>query len=160
MSRAPEQAKPTRIRNKEKVQQALDLRKAGCSYAEIARQMQISKSRAHDFVTAGLDELGESIKDTATSVRELELYRLDALILSHWPHRAVWKSAEIILRAQERRAKMLGLDAPTKLAQTTPEGEALPPALDLSKLSDEQLAQLELIYAAAGPVAAESEQHS
>jgi hypothetical protein len=51
----------------------------------------------------------------------------------------------------ERRAKLLGLDAPIKTAQTTPDGEALPPALDLSKLTDEQLAALDAIYAAGAP---------
>jgi hypothetical protein len=42
------------------------------------------------------------------------------------------------------------LDAPTKLAQTTPDGEQLPPALDLSKLSSEELEQFHALYVKAG----------
>jgi hypothetical protein len=140
-----------RIRNRALVQQALNLRTAGASYDAIGKSLRLSKTRAYELVMDGLAELEEKVKDSAINVRTLEVQRLDAIILSHWPTRHLWKSAEILIRVMERRAKLLGLDAPIKTAQTTPDGEALPPALDLSKLTDEQLAALDAIYAAGAP---------
>ena len=147
----PSKTGPKRIRNREQVQKALDLRKAGATYAEIASTLKLSRTRSYELVKEGLAELGDVLKETANSVRELELGRLDALILIHWPQRKLWRSSEIILRVMERRARLLGLDAPQKVAQTTPDGDSLPPALDLSKLTDEQLAALDAIYAAGAP---------
>jgi type II secretory pathway component PulF len=59
----------------------------------------------------------------------------------------------VILKTIERRAKLLGLEAPQKIAQTTPEGNALPTALDLSKLTDAELAEMKRLYEKAGAVA-------
>jgi hypothetical protein len=147
----PQIASSARVTKKDKEQRALELRKAGASYAEIGRTMGIPKTNAHRLVMGGLDELVKKLKEDASHVRELELERLDAIVMANWPARASWKNAEVILKAMERRAKLLGLDAPQKVAQTTPDGDALPPALDLSKLTDEQLAALDAIYAAGAP---------
>jgi hypothetical protein len=54
--------------------------------------------------------------------------------------------ADTLLRIEQRRAALRGLDAPTLVAPTMPDGSAMPPALDLSKLSADQLEALEAIY--------------
>jgi hypothetical protein len=54
--------------------------------------------------------------------------------------------ADTLLRIEQRRAALRGLDAPTLVAPTMPDGSAMPPALDLSKLSTDQLEALEAIY--------------
>jgi hypothetical protein len=46
----------------------------------------------------------------------------------------------------ERRAKLLGLDASQKVAQTNPAGDETSPALDLSKLTDGELTAMEVLY--------------
>jgi hypothetical protein len=128
-----------KIKNREQVQRALDLRKEGMTYAEIAAAMACSRTVAYKYVVSGLEELTTSLKETAVDVREMELTRLDAIISANWPQRGSWKNGELILKAMERRAKLLGLDAPTKLAQTTPDGEQEVATYDFSKLSTEEL---------------------
>lgn len=109
------------------VQKALDLRTAGVAYSSIGQALGISKTRAYELVMLGLEELAESIVETATRVRDLELRRLDAIVMAHHPQRQNPRNAEILLKASKRRSEILGLDAPTKIAQTTPDGaEALP----------------------------------
>jgi hypothetical protein len=119
-----------RIRNREQVGKALDLRAAGGSYDSIGKALGLSKTRAYQLVQEGLDELNEKVRETAESVRSLELRRLDAMFLALYPQRAQVRATDSLLRIMERRAKLLGLDAPTKVAQTNPDGsEALPPEI-------------------------------
>jgi len=142
-----------RIGNRVQMQRALDLRSTGASYDGIGRGMGISKTRAYQLVTAALADLDEELKAMADGLRALELLRLDAIAYAHWERRDNPRNADVILKVMERRAKLLGLDAPTKVAQTTPDGDALPPALDLSKLTDAELAEMKRLYEKAGAVA-------
>ena len=57
----------------------------------------------------------------------------------------------IVLDCQQRRAKILGLDAPQKIAPTNPEGDRPYQPQDLSGLSDDELRQLAAILAKAAP---------
>ena len=91
---------------------ALDLRRAGQSYHTIGSSMRVSKTRAYQLVLRGLEELQTQSKEKAEGVRELELLRLDSILLAHWLNRSDPRSADTILRVMERRAKLLGLDAP------------------------------------------------
>ena len=54
----------------------LDLRRAGLSYRDIARQVGLSVSNVHNRVTRSLDR---TRREPADAVRELELERLDAV---------------------------------------------------------------------------------
>lgn len=146
-----QKARPRRIRNQAQVQQALELRTAGASYDAIGKSLKLSKTRAYELVMAGLADMEASIRESAERTRAVELRRCDSLLLSLWPQRANPRVTDSILRIMERRAKLLGLDAPQKVAQTTPDGGPLSPPLDLSKLTDEQLAALDSIYAAGAP---------
>lgn len=143
-------------------EQALALRIGGATYRAIARAMGISPSTAHDYVTEGLNEVEQRNDEATEEVRRLELQRLDAIFLKLWPKPPQGSStipkldprtADTLLRVMERRAKLLGLDAPTKWEGSGPGGGPLPlaaAALDLSKLSLPQLRQLESIYREAG----------
>lgn len=153
-----QQAAPKKIRRREQMQLALTLRKKGASYEELHNQLGVSKATAHRLVQAALAELDKELAESAAEVRRLMLETLDTAKVKVMGRieRGDMNAVHKLVLLEERRAKLLGLDAPAKVAQTTPEGEALPPALDLSKLSDEQLAQLESIYAAAGATATEA----
>ena len=136
-----------RIRNREHVGQALELRKAGASYQKIGDALGLTRQRAFQLVSEGLGELNATCAQGADDVRRLELERLDAILLSLYPQRGNPRVADTILRTMERRAKLLGLDAPVKIAPTTPDGLALPSGgLDLSRLSLEDLESLEAIH--------------
>lgn len=113
----------------DKQQKALELRKAGVSYAAIAKQLGYrGPSGAHAAVAAALKK---TLQEPADEVRTLELERLDAMLLAIWRqvkegnHGAIDRA----LRILERRAKLLGLDAPVK-QDITSHGEALLVRLD------------------------------
>ncbi len=105
--------------------EALRLRAAGKSYAEIARALGVNESTAWRLVKREFDRLNAATRETAHEVRRLELDRLDGL------HEALWAKARsgdtqaifAALRIMERRAKLLGLDAPTRVGLEGGNGE-------------------------------------
>ena len=104
---------------------ALTLRKAGHSYLTIAAQLGVDRSVACRYVHAALAELTASEPEDAAALRTLELARLDTQLTAIWPavlngHLGAQATA---LRIAERRAALLGLDAPRKVAPTDPTGE-------------------------------------
>ena len=98
----------------ERRRQALELRKAGATYDQIARQIgYANEGGAYKAVQAALKAV---YREPADEVRKLELERLDRLTLALWT-RAKEGEAEAIdrvLKLMDRRAKLLGLDAPTR----------------------------------------------
>jgi hypothetical protein len=121
---------------------ALELRRAGLSYRQIAAQMSVSVGAAWKYVTRGLDR---TRREPADALRDLEAERLDQLqlealrvlrrrhflvqggevvtrtnpgtgqveeLLDDGP---VLAAIRALLAVQERRARLLGLDAPAKV---------------------------------------------
>lgn len=113
-----------RITAAERRAQALDLRLAGYSFEAIGQQLGISKQAAYKHVSTALETLHTQTDNSAEQLRALELERLDALLKGCWTAATAGdsESTRVALKVLERRAKLLGLDAPTK----TPEddGEA------------------------------------
>lgn len=104
---------------------ALSLRKGGFSYAQIAAHLGISRSGAYQTVQAALEEIREHYRETAVEVVALELERLDEMTRALESKVGYGDATSIAaaLRVMERRAKLLGLDAPTKIAPTDPSGD-------------------------------------
>ena len=125
--------------------QALELRKAGVTFEAIATKLgYCNRHAAYKAVTTALKD---SIKEPAEGVREMELKRRDDMLLAMWPQVKSGNQGAIdrSLRIMERRAKLLGLDAPTKIAPTDPTGEH-----EYRDLSDnERLEQISRILDAA-----------
>jgi hypothetical protein len=138
------------IVNRAQIQKAIDLRSTGASYDGIGRGMGISKTRAYQLVMSGMVDLDEGLKDSADRLRTLELLRLDAIQCAHWPNAHIPRHVDVILKVMERRAKLLGLDAPQRIADVTPESKPERPALDLSKLTDGELREMQRMYEKAG----------
>jgi hypothetical protein len=97
----------------EKERQALELRKAGVTFDVIAQRLGYAHpSGAYRAVMSGIQK---TLQQPADELRQLELARLDAMLTGLWTgarqgnHSAVMS----VLRIMERRAKLLGLDAPT-----------------------------------------------
>jgi hypothetical protein len=129
--------------------QALELRKAAVSYQQIADQLGYrSASGAFNAVKAALKA---TLREPANELRDLEVARLDAMLLPLW--RRVQsgdeKAVDRVLRIMERRARLLGLDAPRRQELSGPDGKPL--AFDLSMLTDEELRILERIQAKLDP---------
>lgn len=118
---------------------ALDLRKRGYSYAEIASKLGVSCTCAYHYVSSEMDRINKECSETAAFIRQIEEGRLDCLQVAHWDLAVAGdvKSTQVILSVMERRARLLGLDLPIKIAPTDPEGEN-----PYEQLTDEQLMDL------------------
>lgn len=101
---------PRRIDSAHRDAAALDMRRAGHSYAHIAAELGYAdRGHAHRQVSKALDAVRS---EPAEALRDMELARLDEM------HAAVWDQArdgdlhalDRILRIMERRARLLGLD--------------------------------------------------
>lgn len=110
-------AHPVSVQVQQKRLLALQLREGGAKYREIAEQLQVTTSYAHELVMKAMDDLNDTVAETAERMRQLELNRLDKM----WMDLSTRKDAtsprtiDTKLRIMERRAKLLGLDAPMQL---------------------------------------------
>lgn len=106
-------------------QQAVELRRAGRSYREIAHQVGIGVASAHRLVAAAISKARVTVQDEVIEMRALELSRLDGLLSSVWPAARQGNLGAIdrVLKIMERRAKLLGLDAPVKMSRGNPVAE-------------------------------------
>lgn len=144
-----------RLESAETTGKVLDLRKGGASYSQIAAEMtknghKLSRQRCHIIVQNALKELREKLSVEAADVRTLELERLDAMWLALYPKRKEPRVADSLVRLMDRRAKLLGLDAPKRIEQTGRDGG--PIEYDLSGLSVEELRALLMVLDKATPV--------
>jgi len=104
--------KPTEVEDAEKTRQALELRKAGLTYEAIASRLgYANRSGAFKSVERGLRSI---LREPADDLRTLELERLDTVQVGLWQKARTGdvQSIDRLLRIMERRAKLLGLDAP------------------------------------------------
>lgn len=116
--------------------EAARLRRRGYSYARIAAELGVSRSSAHEAVQRALRAI---VEEPAQDVRQLELDRLDEMwqavvkvlearhvtvsngkvvTLDGSPvedDAPVLNAVDRLLRIQERRSKLLGLDAEKKI---------------------------------------------
>ena len=107
---------PVQIAAVERQRQAVQLRLAGATYAQIAEKL--GYRQAAGALKAVEAALAKTLREPTDQLRELELARLDALWLSIWPQaqQGSLGAVDRCLRIQERRARLLGLDAPKELA--------------------------------------------
>lgn len=100
---------------------ALTLRKAGASYRDIAKQLDVGLETAWSDVQAELVALREHATQLAEEVRELELRRLDDITIQATTRMRAGdpRWANVALKTQERRAKLLGLDKPAEVDVTS-----------------------------------------
>lgn len=130
-----------RARKLERQVKALELRRMGKGYAEIARTLGIGKSQAHRLVQAGLQDARDQIKAQADDLRAEEISRLDGMLAGLWPdaRKGSHGAVDRVLRIMERRSRLLGLDAPVRLAHAgDPDGPPIK-AEAVHTLTDEEL---------------------
>lgn len=108
---------PRKLKAKERQNQALELRKQGYTYAEIAQIVDYaSESGARKAVKMAVKKLEKLTEHEAEEVRTLELARYDAIIKAFWPgvEGQDDKAGRVVLAAIEARRELLGVDAPQK----------------------------------------------
>jgi len=98
------------------MKKAYELRIAGLSYRRIGAQLGISYSSAFTYVREIMNELRKECKELAETYRDLELERLDQAQAAIYNKVLQGDVAAIdrLIRIQERRSKLLGLDKPQK----------------------------------------------
>ena len=103
---------------------ALQLRKEGANFDQIAEELGMSRSAAHKTVQRAIAELATLAETEVAEIRALESARLDELQHAVWPQAVAGDlpALDRVIRIMERRARLLGLDAPAKIASTNPEG--------------------------------------
>jgi hypothetical protein len=118
MSRANRTSKAT-VRRLELQAKALELRRAGDGYVEIAQKLGIGKSTAHRMVESAMAGARAQIAASVDDLRADELTRLDGMLAKLWPKVTDDPDVAVIdriIKIGERRAKLLGLDAPVRTA--------------------------------------------
>lgn len=106
---------PQRIAAKVKAAKALELRKEGQTFQAIAETAGYnSPQAAHEAVKRAIKEI---IREPAEDVIRLELERIDALWGIQYLNAQTGdvQAMAACMRLMERRAKLLGLDAPEKV---------------------------------------------
>lgn len=98
--------------------QAVELRKSGLGFQEIADRLgYASVSGAHKAV---MSALRKTLQEPTDELRRLELERLDTMLHSLWPaivakNAYTPRTVEVALKVMDRRAALLGLDAPKQV---------------------------------------------
>ena len=113
---------PRRIAAYEKQRQALALRYGGATYDAIAQAVGYrSKQAAQQGVEAALKK---TVQEPADQLRQLDLGRIDAMLLAIWAKARAgdYEAIDMVLKLLTRRAKLLGLDAPVRQELTGPDG--------------------------------------
>lgn len=110
-----------KVETHEMEQRVATLRLAGMGFEQIARE--VGYADASGAYRAYRRVLERQITPVAEEIREEEIARLDRLIMAHWPYalgargaEPSGKHADTVLKAMDRKARMLGLDAPIKQA--------------------------------------------
>jgi hypothetical protein len=131
----------------ERRQRALGYRKAGLTYPAIVDKIRVefdlpkySRQLAHKDVSALLKEFRRELGETTEEVRSLEISRLDSYLSTIWAAigKGDTRAIAAAIRISERRARLLGLDAPVEV-KIQAEAAAIATnefALLLSRLAD------------------------
>lgn len=101
--------------SREKERKALELRKAGMTYQQIADTIGYSSpSSAHSVVKRALERISD---EPADDLRKIMDERLNTLLMVTWPHAQGGDPTAVnqALRIMDRQAQLRGLDAPQRI---------------------------------------------
>ncbi len=106
---------------------AIQLRVEGWSYREIAEELKVSVSTAFGDVESVIERNRQEANENAEKARRIALQRIDVAVRGLMPdvRSGNARSAEVMAKLEERRAKLIGLDAPEKRELTGADGGPL-----------------------------------
>lgn len=117
--------RPVNIRAAERRIRAVELRREGKTFVEIATALGISRTRAFQLVTEAIDETNDLLVTETKKLRQRQQDRIAALV------KALWKKAtkdgqvgavDRVIKLLEREARLAGLDAAEKFEHSGPDG--------------------------------------
>ena len=118
MPRKTRASKRQSIAVRQRGQQAIRLRLSGATIGQIATQLgYASEAGAYKAIMRELEQTAQDQGESTEAVRQLELKRLDQMLFPIWNQVIAGDQGAIstALRIQERRASLLGLDAPKQI---------------------------------------------
>lgn len=149
------QADGTKLSVEDKRRAALELRIEGHSEYDIGVALGVTAGRVSQLLKEELTSIREQNEELGDTLRTMELERIDRMILSwHIAAKKDPRAADVLLRWIERRHKILpGLEitrnemggiggGPIRMSATN---------IDITKLNERQLQNLEEIMRVAGP---------
>lgn len=101
----------------ERTATAIELRKAGASYADIGRTLNISGTQAMVIIRGALSKLAQQESRDARVLRQLSIERFDRLLRAVWP-RAMQGDCDAVRTAayvERQRNELYGLNSPAKV---------------------------------------------
>jgi hypothetical protein len=103
-----------KIESLEREIRALELRKSGFTYQRIKEELGISISGVAMLLKRALGRLERQSIEGVSEYRRLQLERLDSMLFFCWDHaqKGDLNAIDRVLRIEERRSKLLGLDFP------------------------------------------------
>jgi transposase-like protein len=101
----------------DRTRQAFEMRKAGMHYRDIAAKLGVSVGSVHNWVKEWSEEYTLQTEEHFQSIRSESLARLDTALTAIWPQvrKGDQGAVAAMLKIEAQRAKLLGLDAPTKI---------------------------------------------
>lgn len=117
---------PDDIKAVERDAQVTALLLQGLRPPAVARALGITRQTAYKAMLRAFARLKEDNEPIAAAARDVCLARYDRLIQAHWPASLEDPAvAQLIIKLEESKRKLLGIDAPTKAELTGKNGEPL-----------------------------------
>ncbi|MGO8683980.1 MAG: hypothetical protein ACLQUT_05305 [Thermoleophilia bacterium] len=165
-----------RLEVEQRLERELTLRRRGASYRQIARDVGVVAATVQRDIVRELDRLARANEGKTAEWRELELQRLDALEMvasdvlaarhitvnngrviidprtgeSMIDDDVTLRAIATLLRISERRARLLGLDAPARQEISGSDGGPIDLVVDAQNARERLIAKLEALHRASG----------
>ena len=104
------------VKARQREEAAMRLRLSGTTYKDIGDELGISMQAAYKAVKRVMDRTTQHANEDGDELRRLEVARLDKMLAAMWPNvlAGSYGAVDRCLKTSERRARLLGLDAPTR----------------------------------------------
>lgn len=115
-----------RLKALQRQKECLQLRLAGMTFADIGEALGISRAAVQKAVGKAMETYRAEVACSVEDLRAASLARLNTLRTAIWKAATSGKELEataLALKLEEREARLLGLDMPTKIAPTDSSGD-------------------------------------
>lgn len=124
MAKKNRKTKPSAIKTAQRQAEAMGFRLQGYTYEQISEAMKCSRTYAYKLVAEGLAAIPV---ENAEELRRIESERLDRMQTAFFSNATEGdlNAANMVLRIMERRARLMGLDAPERKELTGKDGKPI-----------------------------------
>ena len=139
MPKRPNATSPNNLKGAELREEIVRLRKSGLSITKIAAEVGRARSTVHKQLTNALEEYQTTTAEEAEQLRALWGARYEEMIEGLWQMARVGDVAAVdrVVKIGGEVAKLHGLNAPQKIAPTTPDGaEAYEPPKSEAEIAE------------------------